>query len=36
MTGVIKIKCPKCKKWMRKRLDLCDDCRVTQVRIEEE
>ena len=36
MTGIIRVKCPKCKEWMRQSLDLCADCIVTQIKIKEE
>ncbi len=36
MSGRVTIKCPICKEWMTKMDDLCDECKVVQIRIEEE
>ncbi len=36
MSGIIKIKCPKCKTWMRKSEDLCPECRVFLIKVESE
>ena len=36
MSGIIKIKCPECDKWMRQAVDLCPDCQVFLITIKGE
>ena len=36
MSGRVTIRCPKCKEWMTNMNDLCEDCKVTQIRIKQE
>ena len=33
VSGRISIKCPICKEWMTSMSDLCDECRVVQIRL---
>ena len=36
MSGVVRIKCPTCKQWMRLGDDLCEECSIVVIRSEEE
>lgn len=36
MSGIIKIKCPECDKWMRQAEDLCSDCQVFLIKVKED
>lgn len=36
MSGIVKIKCPECDKWMRQTQDLCPDCQVFLIKVKEE
>ena len=36
MSGIVKIKCPECDKWMSQTQDLCTDCLVFLITVKEE
>jgi hypothetical protein len=33
MSGIVRVRCPKCKLWMSHGADLCRDCMVFLVRV---
>lgn len=36
MSGIIRIKCPRCNEWMRNAIDLCPDCKVFLLKVKAE